>query len=141
MTEPLKSISLAEARDAMEGVMPAVVATCAADGTPNVTYLSKVMYVDADHFALSNQFFSKTVANIEQNPQAQITLLKPSTGRHFRFDAVYERRESSGELFERMRAEIDALASMYGMQGVFKLRSADIYRVVRGEVVPTDGDD
>ena len=67
--------------------------------------------------------------------------MQPTTGRHFRFDAVYERRESSGELFERMRAEIDALASMYGMQGVFRLRSADIYRVVRGDVVPADGDD
>ena len=140
MSEGFKRITLGEAQDALEGVMPAVVATCAADGSPNVTYLSKVMFVDAEHFALSNQFFSKTIANIGQNPKAQITVLQPTTGRHFRFDAIYERSEDSGELFERTRAEIDAIASMFGMQDVFRLRAVDIYRVLRGEIVPSDVD-
>ena len=34
-----------------EGAIPAVVATASADGTPNVTYLSRVRMVDADHIA------------------------------------------------------------------------------------------
>jgi adenylate cyclase len=120
--------------------MPAVIATVAADGTPNVTYLSKVIYVDDRHLALSNQFFSKTVQNIRDNPQAQITVLSPKDGRQARLSVRFVRSETSGELFEQMRAEIDAIASLMGMQGVFRLRSADVYAVVQGELVACDLD-
>jgi adenylate cyclase len=47
-------------------------ATCAADGTPNITYLSQIQYVDPDHVGLSFQFFNKTRANVLANPYAQV---------------------------------------------------------------------
>lgn len=127
-------------RDCMEGVLPAVVATVAADGTPNITYLSKVVFVDAQHVALSNQFFSKTVRNVRENPQAQITLIQPSTGRQLRLDARFDHEEDRGELFEQMRAEIDAIASLMHMEEVFRLRSVDVYRVLHVEFIPSDVD-
>ena len=124
----------------MEGVLPAVIATSTADGTPNVTYLSKVVYVDAEHVALSNQFFSKTVANLRDNPQAQITLLQPKTCRQLRLDARFVRSEDSGELFEQLRAEIDAIASLMGMQDVFRLRSVEVFRVLSADFIASDAD-
>lgn len=136
----ISTLRLPDVRDCLEGVLPAVIATCSADGIPNVTYLSKVRYVDQEHVALTNQFFSKTVENIEQNPRAQITLIRPSTGQQVRLDVVFVRREGEGELFEQLRAELDAIASLMGMQGVFRLKSADVYRVVRCEPVPSDVD-
>jgi adenylate cyclase len=135
-----QGVLLEQVRDCMEGVLPAVVASCAADGTPNVTYLSKVMFVDAQHVALSNQFFSKTVANVGENPQVQITLIQPSSGRQLRLDARFERSEGSGELFEQVRAEIDAIASVMRMQHVFRLRSVDLYRVTHAEWIASDAD-
>jgi len=134
------TMSLSDVRDCLEGVLPAVIATCSAAGVPNVTYLSKVRYVDQEHIALTNQFFSKTVENIEQNPRAQITLLRPRTGQQVRLDVCFVRREASGNLFEQLRAELDAIASLMGMQGVFRLKSADVYRVIRCEPVPSDLD-
>jgi adenylate cyclase len=128
-------VALEQVRDCMEGVLPAVIATCAADGTPNVTYLSKVMFVDAEHLALSNQFFSKTVSNLGQNPRAQVTLIRPKDGRQVRIDVVFERSESTGELFEQVRAEIDAIASIMHMEAVFRLRSVDVYRVLGAELI------
>jgi adenylate cyclase len=133
-------IPLIQFRECFEGVLPAVVATCAADGTPNVTYLSKVIFVDPEHIALTNQFFSKTWSNIQENPRAQIMLIKPSTGQQVRLDVEYERSEDAGELFEQLRAELDAIASMMQMQDVFKLRAADIYRVLAVQSVPSDVD-
>jgi adenylate cyclase len=136
----MTSVRLDQMRDCMEGVLPAVVATCAADGSPNVTYLSKVMYVDPEHVALSNQFFSKTVSNVRTNPQAQITLIRPRDGRQVRIDAVFVRSEAAGELFEQVRAEIDAIASIMHMESVFCLRSVDVYRVVAAELIASDAD-
>ncbi len=136
----MNGLKLEQVRDCMEGVLPAVIATCAADGTPNVTYLSKVVYVDPEHVALSNQFFSKTIQNVRSNPLAQITLITPATGRQVRLDARFERVEDSGDLFEQMRAEIDAIASLMGMQSVFRLRSVDVYRVLHAAYVASDAD-
>ena len=65
-------VSLEAIRSCFEGVIPSTICTVAADGTPNVTYLSIVQYVDATHVALSFQFFNKTRANIERNPRAQV---------------------------------------------------------------------
>ncbi len=38
-------------------------------------------------------------------------------------------------MFERLRRDVDAIAALTGMAGIFKLRSADIYRVVELEPV------
>ena len=122
-------------RPSLEGVFPAVIATVSEDGTPNVTYLSKVWAYDAEHIALSNQFFSKTAANFAKNPMVELILMDPADMRHYRVDVEYVRSEYSGEHFDRMSAEIDALASMFGMQEVFKLRALDVCRLKRIESV------
>jgi len=133
-------LTVAGLRPLLEGVWPAVIASADARGEPNITYLSKVFYVDEDHVALSNQFFSKTVANLRVNPRAQITLMEPGTLRHVRLDVEYERSLDTGELFERASAEIDAVASLMHAENVFKLRGLDIYRFLSAYVVPSDLD-
>ena len=66
MTAP----SLHSIRPCLEGAIPAVMATCASDGTPNVAYISQVVYVDEGHVALSFQFFNKT-REIDRAEQAR----------------------------------------------------------------------
>ncbi len=104
-----------------EGIIPAEIATASADGVPNVTHLSRVLMLDDERIALTNQFFSKTTRNLAENPIACVV--------------QYERTERRGPLFERLRRDVDAIAALTGMEGVFKLRSADIYRVLELELV------
>lgn len=113
-----------------EGAVPAVIATSAGDGTPNVTYLSRVRPVDAERVALSNQFFSKTSRNLAENPRASILLIDPTSYAQYRLTVTYERTERRGPVFERLRHDVDALAALEGLEDVFKLRAADIYRVL-----------
>ena len=130
-------IDLRELHLCFEGAIPAVVATAAADGTPNVTYLSRVRMVDSERVALSNQFFSKTVRNLIENPRANLLLIDPRTYDEYRLVLGFERTERRGQVFERLRADVDEVAALTGMQDVFKLRAADVYRVLRIERLST----
>ena len=109
--------------------MPAVIATCARDGTPNVSYISEVHYVDPNHVALSFQFFSKTRQNVIANPRATVIVIHPDSGAQFKLAVHYLRTADSGPLFESMKAKLAGIASHTGMSGVFRLRGADVYRV------------
>ena len=119
-----------EIKPAMQGVIPSHVVTCARDGTPNATAISQVYYVDADHVALSHQFFNKTVRNVRENPRAAVWLISPVTFDSWDLEVEFERSETSGPVFEAMDMQIEAIASMVGMKGIFKLKAADVYRVV-----------
>ncbi len=123
------NIALDEIRNCFEGAVPAVIATCDLDGTPNISYLSQVHYVDAGHVALSFQFFSKTRENVLVNPRATLQVIDPDTGAHYRLAIEYLRTEEEGPLFEYMKAKLAGVASHSGMSKVFVLRGADIYRV------------
>lgn len=127
--------ALSELRPCMEGAIPAVMATCAADGTPNVAYLSQVFYVDEDHVALSFQFFNKTRQNILAQPQATVLVLHPQTAQFYRLHLRYLRTETSGPVFEGMKAQLAGIASHEGMADVFRLRGADIYALLAIEAV------
>ncbi|MBV8386091.1 MAG: GAF domain-containing protein [Acidimicrobiia bacterium] len=125
----MNDLSLDDLRNCFEGAVPAIIATAAADGTPNITYLSRVRLVDPERVALSNQFFSKTARNLAENPRASVLVVDPTEYDEFRLTLQYERTEKRGPVFEQLRADIEALASLEGPTSVFKLRAADIYRV------------
>jgi len=131
--------TLRSIRACLEGAIPAIMATCAPDGTPNVAYISQVVYVDEQHVALSFQFFNKTRANILANPYASVLVLDPVTARCFRLHLHFLRTEAEGALFERMRAQLAGIASHNGMAGVFELKGSDVYAVERIEPVPGEG--
>ena len=113
-----------------DGAIPPVIATCSPDGTTHATYLSQLSLVDDDHVALSNQFWSRTTANLADNPHASVLVTDSQTYETYRLALSFERRETDGPTFERLRISIDAIAKMMAMESVFSLRSADVYRVV-----------
>jgi hypothetical protein len=124
-----------EIRPVLENGTPAVMVTCSADGKPNTTVISQVHYVDETHAALSFQFFSKTIKNVRENPRAFVAVLDIRGQAHWDLQLEFERSETEGPVFDAMDMQIEAIASMTGMSGIFKLRAADIYRVVSVERV------
>lgn len=122
-------------REVLDENIPAALTTRSADGMPNVMNLSKVHIVDADHIAVSCQFPNKTKQNLKQTPQACLFVTAVDR-RAWWIDLVLEAELTEGPLFERMSDELAALASWMGMESVFRLHSADVYRVLGITEVP-----
>jgi predicted pyridoxine 5'-phosphate oxidase superfamily flavin-nucleotide-binding protein len=129
------TVPLGQIRRCFEGAVPAVIATCSADGTPNAAYLSQVHYVDEAHVALSYQFFNTTRKNILANPRATVQVVDPLNAAHYRLQLDYLRTETDGPLFENMKAKLAGIASHTGMSKVFRLLGSDVYRVRKVECV------
>lgn len=117
-------------RECFEGVVPGIMATASPDGTPNISYLSQIQFVDRDHVALSYQFFNKTRQNILANPRATLIVTNPLTGARYRLALHYLRTETAGPLFESMKAKLAGIASHTGMSDVFRLLGSDVYHVL-----------
>jgi hypothetical protein len=119
-----------EIRPALDNGVPCLMVTCSADGTPNATVISQVFYVDDTRVALSFQFFSKTIKNVRENPRAWAGVMDVVGQVDWELDLEFERSETEGPIFDAMDMQIEAIASATGMSGIFKLRAADIYRVL-----------
>lgn len=128
---------LGELAPCFEGVIPSITATAAADGTPNISYLSHVVRVDDDHVALSNQFFAKTAANIRANPHVTLILVDCFTGDQYLLDIRFVRSVDTGPLFDKIALQLKASSAQVGMSDVMRLKSADVFRVQGIEMVPS----
>lgn len=128
---PLKSV-----RRLLEGLMPPSMTTVTPDGMPHVNHVSHAEYVDEHHVALTWQFQNTSRANILTTRRACLSFDDPASGAGFVMQLEYLRTETEGPLFERLRAKLAGIASHSGMEGVFHLRGADVYRVLELRRVP-----
>ena len=115
----------------LQGALPSVLATLDENGTPNVSYISQVFYVDDNHVALSNQFLNKSMRNIKSNGIATVNVVRPDTLKSWYFELRHKESKTNGDLFDNMTMQLEAIASMTGMEDVFKLRASEIFEVVK----------
>ena len=125
-----RQIKLEEIMPALQGVIPSIVATFSLDHVPNVTYISQIYYVDTSHVALSYQFFNKTIRNVRENPMLVAILTCPVHYNLYKITLRYKESQTSGEIFDNMSMQLDALAIVQKKEHIFKLRAADIYEVI-----------
>jgi adenylate cyclase len=131
------TVRLAEIAACFEGEIPSVIVTSSDDGEPNLAHLSQVLLVDDEHVAASNQFFTKTSANLAANPLATLLCVDPRDLVSYKLLVRHERTDAEGDVFERARRSIELIASATGMEGVFALRSIDVFRVLDVSTVPS----
>lgn len=138
LTSDAAVIPLDAIRDCFEGTVPAILATVDPGGVPNVSFISQVHYVDPGRVALSYQFFNKTRSNILSTRAAAVEVIDPLTMAIYQLDLDFEATEAEGPVFESMKTRLAGIASHTGMEGVFRLMGADIFRVnaIRCAVAP-----
>ncbi|MCH8179045.1 MAG: GAF domain-containing protein [Proteobacteria bacterium] len=131
-----EAVTLSSIRRMCEGVIPATMCTVSDEGMPHLCYLSQVEYIDEAHVALSFQFFNRSRENILATRRCAVTVDDPYTAAGVRLQLLYLRTESSGPLFERMKAKLAGIATHSGMDKVYHLQGADIYEVQSVETIP-----
>ena len=124
---------------AFQGVIPPALATSSAAGMPNITYISHVQYIDEEHLALSRQFFNKTWKNIDENPVFTVAVTCPETFSVWKINLKYQEERTDGQVFDEMDMMIQAIASIQGLEGIFKLKSAVICKVLSIQTLVSDG--
>ena len=124
-----------EMQPALQGALPSALATVDQNGIPNISYISQVFYVDDNHVALSNQFFNKSMRNIQNNGIATVNIVKPDTLKSWYLELKYTESKTDGELFENMKMQLEAIASMTGMEDVFKLYASEVFEIMKVEEV------
>lgn len=123
-------VRLTEIGDCFEGGVPSIIASCDAQGVPNVTFLSVVHHLEEDLIGLSFQFFNKTRRNIAVNPVVRILFYSPTTGAGYWMLARFLHSETEGPRFDRMAASISGTSAISGAPDTFKLAGLDVYRVL-----------
>ncbi|MDH5547054.1 MAG: GAF domain-containing protein [Gammaproteobacteria bacterium] len=130
--------SLREIAHCFEGGIPSGIATCSSAGVVNVTYLSQVHLIDDQHIGLSYQFFNKTRANLAENPNASLLVIDPFSGIQYRLAIRFQRTDTEGPHFDKLKVKLAAVASMSGMSDVFHLRGVDVFQVLSWECMELD---
>jgi adenylate cyclase len=123
-------IPLRRLQHCLEGHLYPMIASCAPDGTPNISVVSYVGLVDDEHVALGMRFLSRTPRNVAANPRASVLLVDTRTCRQHLLDLELVRSETSGPRYEQMRVRFDGIAAVSGIKGIVKPASVDIYRVL-----------
>ena len=134
----MSSLITDEIQEALQGVIPSVIATVSANGIPNLTYISQAHFVNEDHLAISWQFFNKTWRNIQNNPNFSVVVTAPKTWAMWKINLRFEELLKEGELFDEMEIALEAIATMQGASDVFKL-AAILYCKVESIETQFDG--
>jgi hypothetical protein len=123
-------LTLRDVRRILEGVIPPSMCSVSADGVPHVNYLSHAEYIDHEHIALTFQFFKRSRDNVLATGRVALALDDPYTGAGVVMQLQYLRTDTSGPVYERLRAKLAGIAAHTGMDKVFRLRGADLFRVL-----------
>ena len=126
----MTALTLHGVRRVLDGGIPPTLCSASTEGIPHVNLLSHVEYVDTRHVALTFQFFNHSRENILATRRASLMVEDPRTGGGLAMQLRYERTETEGPVFERLRAKLAGIAAHSGMESVFRLRGADIYEVL-----------
>jgi GAF domain len=118
-------------RDCLEGGVPAPLASCAPDGTPHISYIQQVQYLDSERVGTSRQVFNRALRALSATAFSQALIVCLRTGEQYRLDLQYLHTDTHGEAFEAMRANLDAIASQMRIGPAFRLRGLDVHRVRR----------
>ena len=106
------AVMSAEVQELFKEVSDVVFSTASTDAQPNSCIVGMKSVIDDETIYLSDQFFKKTLANVQANPKVAVVFWQGVTAYELHGTATYV---NSGDEFERQKAWVDAAFEKMGM--------------------------
>ncbi len=141
--EPLSSTLFAKGSEMNNGKLTEVMmeairqsesfplATASETGVPNVVPIKFVFIESPDEIWLVDNFFLKTLHNLQENPVAALYVYQPDNGLCFQLKGAVELRES-GEEYARMRALVHQTRPDLPARSLVVMRISEVYQCMPG---------
>lgn len=101
-----------EVQELFTSVPNVAFSTATADGQPNTCVVGMKKIIDDETVYMSDQFFKKTLANMQANPKVAITFWEGSKAYQLHGTATYV---NEGERFDEMAAWVNAAFEGMGL--------------------------
>lgn len=107
-------------------------ATAALDGTPNVAPMAMVELIADDTVWIGDNYMSKTLANVTENPRGALFFWSPDDKRCFQIKGSVAVK-TAGPEYECMRAKIRAKGAHYPAKGLLILTITEVFQCSPGD--------
>ncbi len=107
------------------------VATASKDGIPNVVPIGFCQLVDDDTIWIADNFMSKSLANLKENPNVAIYVWGPDTGGCFQIKGKATVIDS-GEKFEKMKSIVHAAKPGVPAKTLIEVQISDVFLCAPG---------
>lgn len=87
-----------EIKESLKSTKVAYLSTAAKDGTPNVVPIAAFKFLDDETLLISDQYFNKTLKNLQENPQIAIAWWGDKGGFQIKADITIH---TDGEIFRQ----------------------------------------
>ncbi|MBC2603475.1 pyridoxamine 5'-phosphate oxidase family protein [Puniceicoccus vermicola] len=115
-----------EVLTAVEKTIPMGVATADVQGRPNLVYVSLIKAIDSDTLVVGDCAFSKTKANLAENPVMSALVMNPDTKRAFQIKCRAE-EVTEGERFESVAAWAQSLWPNVPLRAAYYLHVEEVF--------------
>ena len=126
----------AEVRETLEKQWPHPLATASTEGKPNVVYIGILKVLDDETLVLSDNYFKKTAANLEENPWASIVCWTKDPKKSYQIKGKVTFQDE-GEIFDDIVEVVRKRNPKVKVKRAAIMKIEEIYEANSG---PTAGD-
>ncbi|MBS3757917.1 MAG: pyridoxamine 5'-phosphate oxidase family protein [Desulfobacterales bacterium] len=120
-------------KELFDNVKTVVVATATTDGEPNAVPVGTKKIIDDETVLVSDQFFNKTLANMQSNPRVAISFWEGHEGYQLKGAVTIE---TSGKRFEETAQWVEEKSTQAGFplksKGAVIMKIEEIYGLAPG---------
>jgi len=117
-----------EIKESLKSTKIAYLATAAKDGTPNVVPIGAFKFLDDETLLISNQYFNKTLDNLNENPKIALSWWGEKGGFQIKADVTIH---TAGEIFKQNVEWIHSIKNTLNPKSAVVAKITGVY-IVKG---------
>jgi len=118
-----------EIKESLKGTKIAFLATASKDGAPNVVPIGAFKFLDDETLLISDQFFNKTLKNLQENPRISLVWWGEKGGFQVKADITIH---TEGEIFRQNVEWVRGIKETLRPKSAIVGKITDVYLIKSG---------